>query len=291
MHFADRIIEVCREKDSRLVVGLDPHWNLIPSSFKGAHGQDAVADIIGDFLIRAVDACAEHAVAFKPQLAFFEQFGLPGFEALTRVLEALRDRNALVIMDGKRNDIGSTAAAYATAYFGNGQRAAPFPADALTVNPYLGRDGIQPFLEHREKGIFVLVKTSNPSSGDFQDVATAEGKSFAHLVAQSVHVWGEPGVGDSGYSNVGAVVGATWPEHMVALRRTMPKALILVPGYGAQGGSEDAVRAAFRDDGLGALINSSRGILFPRGLEVRGFEAVATAALTARQHINSLTGA
>ena len=237
-----------------------------------------------------IDATMDQAVAYKPQIAFFEQFGLPGMEAFARILFELHAREAIVLTDGKRNDIGSTAAAYATAYFGSEKLPPAFPSHGLTVNGYLGGDGIKPFLANGEHGIFVLVKTSNPSSGELQDQKLASGTSVAEAMADMVFGWNEATLGESGYGNVGAVVGATYPEHMAALRKRMPRSLILVPGYGAQGGDEAAVRAAFNDDGLGALINSSRGIIFAPRAADRGFAAVGEAARTAREHINSLIG-
>ena len=288
MHFADRLMRVCRERDSRLVVGLDPHQHLIPASFKQGYAADDHENIIVDYLSEVIRVCAPSAAAFKPQIAFFEQFGLAGIKAFSRILEVLHRHDAIVITDGKRNDIGSTAAAYAAAYFGNDRLAAAFPSHGLTVNGYLGGDGIQPFLDNPEHGIFVLVKSSNPSSGDLQDLRLADGSTVAETMAGMVDRWNQASLGESGYGNVGAVVGATWPDHMARLRGLMPHSLILVPGYGAQGGDEAAVRAAFNADGLGALINSSRGIIFPSGFAERGFDAVAEACRTAREHINSL---
>ena len=282
MHFADHIHEVCLKKKSRLVVGLDPHWDLIPETFKKPGL--GPGRVIGDFLSGVVGAVVQHAVALKPQIAFFEQFGVEGLKALTRVLETARSLNATVIMDAKRNDIGSTAAAYARAFFAEDRSG--FPADALTVNAYLGEDGIRPFLQYRGKGLFVLVKTSNPSSGEFQDLRLEGGGALADRLAMAVRGWNEATIGESGYGNVGAVIGATYPEHMAALRTVMPRSIFLVPGYGAQGGSADAIRAAFNPDGLGALINSSRAVLFPADANQSGFKAVADAAEKAKDQIN-----
>jgi len=287
MHFADRIIETCRAKDSRLVVGLDPHWDRIPASFKADFPEGAIEEVIVAYLTEAVDVTHEIACAYKPQIAFFEQFGLPGMRAFSRVLDHLRSREAIILTDAKRNDIGSTAAAYARAFFGDETLPAGFPSDGLTVNGYLGSDGINPFLKNTDHGIFVLVKTSNPSSGELQDLETQQGGSVAEQMARSVRAWNEPTVGDSGYGNAGAVIGATYPEHMKALRALMPQSLILVPGYGAQGGDEAAIRAAFNADGFGALINSARGILFPSSADREGFRAVAAAAEAAHQHIRA----
>ncbi len=290
MHFADRVIDACREKNSRLVVGLDPHWSLLPEKHKARFGPDAVDEVIDSFLGGAIEACLPHAAAFKPQIAFFERFGLVGFRALTRVLARLRQAGAIVILDAKRNDIGSTAEAYAGAYFGDSAGPAAFPCDALTVNAYLGGDGVAPFLRQPRHGVFALVKTSNPSSGELQDLALADGGSVAAAMARLTATWCAPTVGASGYGNAGAVIGATYPDHMRALRGLMPRSLILVPGYGAQGGSDDAVRAAFDGEGYGALINSSRGILFPDDFEKDGFAAVARAADHAKQRVNRLIG-
>ena len=288
MHFADRVLEVCREKNSRLVVGLDPHWALIPDSAKRSPSEGGVLETLSSFLGGAVDACLPHAAAFKPQIAFFEQFGLDGLRALTRVLDRIRKGGGLVIMDAKRNDIGSTAQAYARAFFGAPDHAPPFPSDGLTLNAFLGYDGVAPFVENPEKGVFVLVKTSNPSSGKFQDLALEGGGTVSTAVADSVRSWNEKTLGQSGYGNIGAVIGATYPDHMRSLRVRMPQSLILVPGYGAQGGAEDAVRAAFNPDGLGALVNSSRGILFPPDWDAKGFAAVEDAAVQAKRNINRL---
>lgn len=282
MHFADRIIETCKTKESRLCVGLDPHWDRIPDSFKT--GEDIEATLV-TFFTGVIEATLTHAVCYKPQIAFFEQFGLAGLTAFKRLLEILHQAEAIVVTDAKRNDIGSTAAAYARAYFGD---TAAFPSHGLTVNGYLGGDGIHPFLTNTDHGIFVLVKTSNPSSGELQDVLLADGQSVAHRMARAVHTWNSNTLGDSGYGNGGAVIGATYPEHMHALRGLMPQSLILVPGYGAQGGDAAAVKAAFNTDGLGALINSSRGISFPPDLAQKGFKAVAEAAAAARTDINTI---
>ncbi len=288
MTFADRLIAACRQRESRLVVGLDPHWGLIPASFKAEFTAAEPGEIIAEYCLQVIDATSCHAAAFKPQIAFFEQFGTAGMQALDRVLTRIRTLGGLVLLDAKRGDIGTTAEAYAHAFFGGGQQPAPWPADALTVNAYLGSDGVRPFLTNPDRGIFVLVKTSNPSSGELQDLRLASGETVAEHMADVVASWNAPTVGASGYGNVGAVIGATYPEAMKTLRGRMPQSLILVPGYGAQGGDEAAVRAAFNGDGLGALINSSRGIMFPPDYAADGFKAVARAAGQAREHIQSL---
>lgn len=286
MHFADHILERCQHLSSRLVVGLDPHWDRIPDAMKRAGGEPAT--VVRDYLNAVIDQTRDIAVAFKPQMAFFEQFGPPGFRVLADILAGLDDAGIPVILDGKRNDIGSTAAAYARAVFGDDLLPAAFPASAATVNAYLGSDGIRPFMGRLDKGIFVLVKTSNPSSAEFQDLPLQETGRLADQVAAAVNRWNADSVGRYGFGNVGAVVGATYPEHVQHFRAAMPKALLLLPGYGAQGGSAAALQAAFDDNGLGALVNSSRGICFPANFARDSFAAVRRAALDARDEINHL---
>jgi len=288
MHFADEIIELCREKGSRLVVGLDPHWSLIPESFKNKYSPDQRESLLFDYFSNVVDASIKAAVMFKPQSAFFEQFGQSGYRALQRLIAHIHSSGGKVLMDAKRNDIGTTASAYATTYFGSDTLPPVLPSDALTVNGYLGSDGLLPFQKCLDRGIFVLVKTSNPSSGELQDLILNDGRSVAEAVADKVQEMALSTQGRSGYGNAGAVVGATYPDHMKALRRRLKNALLLVPGYGAQGGDDAAITASFDGEGMGALINSSRGICFPKDFEFNGFDAVRSAALHARNHIQSL---
>lgn len=288
MHFADELIQRCREMNSRLVVGLDPHWSLIPDSFKRAFPEDQVEAMLVDYFSKVVEVSLDVAVMFKPQSAFFEQFGLEGMRALQRLIWNIHQLGGKVLMDAKRNDIGSTAEAYAATYFGKESSPAPFPSEALTVNGYLGSDGLLPFQKCLDRGIFVLVKTSNPSSGELQDLALADGRTVSEAMADQVQQMAAQTMGTSGYGNTGAVVGATYPEHMKSLRQRMKNALLLVPGYGAQGGDEAAITAAFDRTGMGALINSSRGICFPKDFADRGFDAIRDAALAARDHINRL---
>lgn len=285
MNFADRIIEAGNQKASRLVVGLDPHWNMIPQSFKDQMGDVSPAEIVAAFMEEVVSVTIQDAVAYKPQIAFFEQFGSAGLQALDRVIDAIDAHQGIVLMDAKRGDIGSTAAAYARAFFGDDTLPAGFPSDALTINAYLGSDGVKPFIR-QDKGIFILVKTSNPSSGELQDQKLQNDLTVSTHMARQVAAWNQETLGQSGYGNVGAVIGATYPEHMSQLRKELPQSLLLVPGYGAQGGAEAAVTAAFNPDQHGALINSSRGILFPK--EGGSFKGIAAAASAARKHIQSL---
>ena len=259
--FADRLTQAIRKKDSRCVVGLDPRVDQMPAFLRGSGTYAAITA----FHELVIDAVADLVPAVKPQLAFFEQYGVVGMQAFENTVLAAKKRGLLVIADGKRNDISSTAEAYASAYLGSDG----FDCDALTVTPYLGRDSLVPFVEgckKHGKGLFVILKTSNPGSKDFEDQALAEtGRPLYEKIAGVISELGSDLVGESGYSSVGAVVGATFPEEGRRLRELMPKALILVPGYGAQGGSAQAAAECFNDDGLGAIVNSSRGITYAFG--------------------------
>ncbi len=228
---------------------------------------EAAAAAIWEYNKGIVDATYDLIPAVKPQIAMYEQFGLPGMEAFKKTVDYCKEKGLVVIGDVKRGDIGSTSAAYATGHLGKVQigskRVAGFDEDFITVNPYLGTDGVKPFVDvckEENKGIFVLVKTSNPSSGEFQD-KKIEGRALYEVVGEYVDKWGAEVIGNCGYSQVGAVVGATYPEMGKVLRELMPKSYILVPGYGAQGGTSDALRPYFNSDGLGAIVNSSRGII------------------------------
>lgn len=256
MHFADRINAAVDEKNSVLCLGLDPHWDLIPDFLKKDCDPD---EAILKFLIPIIDACAEYVVCVKPQIAFFEVFGSAGFSAFEKVCMYAQAKNLPVIVDAKRGDIGSTAQAYAQAYLGKNR-----PYDALTINPYMGEDTLIPFAQlaaDNGKGIFVLVKTSNPGSGDFQDAPVGE-ELLHEKVAQSVARIGSVDMTSESFSSVGAVVGATYPDELSLLRQDMPGQIFLIPGYGAQGGKAEDLAPAFYENGHGAIVNSSRGILF-----------------------------
>jgi orotidine-5'-phosphate decarboxylase len=259
--FADRLIQQVIAKDSRCIVGLDPRVEQMPA-FLRASGPYAAITAFHELVI---DAVADLVPAVKPQLAFFEQYGVSGMQAFENTVLKAKQRGLLVIADGKRNDISSTAEAYANAYLGP----AAFDCDALTVTPYLGRDSLVPFVEackKHNKGLFVILKTSNPGSKDFEDQVLAEtGRPLYEKIAGVLNELGDSLVGASGYSSIGAVIGATFPEEGRRLRALMPKALILVPGYGAQGGSANAAAECFNEDGLGAVVNSSRGITYAFG--------------------------
>jgi orotidine-5'-phosphate decarboxylase len=271
-HFADRLCAAVRRKGNSVCVGLDPRWEALPEEVRRRHRDDsltAVACAYEEFCARVIDVVAPLVPVVKPQSAFFEACGPAGMVALRRLLRRARARGLITILDGKRNDIASTAEAYADAAFG-GVRAAGrlhsvWEADALTVNPYLGRDALEPFLHSARRaggGVFVLVRTSNPGAGQFQDLECAGRPLYQH-VAAAVGEWARAHLGACGLGDVGAVVGATYPAELTALRQLLPEAIFLVPGFGAQGASAADTAPAFRPDGLGAVINSSRGILFP----------------------------
>lgn len=259
--FADRLTEEIRKKDSRCIVGLDPRIDQMPA-FARAGGPSTA---ITEFHELVLDAVADLVPAVKPQLAFFEQYGVAGMQAFENTVRAAKQRGMLVIADGKRNDISSTAEAYANAYLG----ADTFDCDALTVTPYMGRDSLLPFVDACQKhgkGMFVILKTSNPGSKDFEDQPLeATGRPLYEKIAGVIKDLGDGLVGESGYSSIGAVIGATFPKEGRRLRELMPRALILVPGYGAQGGSAKAAAECFNDDDLGAIVNSSRGITYAFG--------------------------
>ncbi len=255
------------------VAGLDPVLSYIPSYIlekaEKEHGKTfkAAAQAIMEFNKGLMDALCDIVPAVKPQSAYYEMYGLEGIKAYYDTIKYAKEKGFYVIADGKRNDIGSTSDAYATAYLGKtqlfGEMDRAFEPDSLTVNPYLGSDGILPFVkrcEEFQKGIFVLVKTSNPSSGELQDLVV-DGEEIYVKVAKLVNQWGESTVNELGYSSVGAVVGATYPEQSKKLRAIMPKTVFLVPGYGAQGGTAKDIAHLFDKDGMGAVVNSSRGIM------------------------------
>lgn len=267
-----KLIHEIDRKKAPIVVGLDPQLSFLPenilkeSTEKYGETLEAAGDAVFRFNKAIVDAVADLVPAVKPQIAMYEQFGIPGLKAFRDTVEYCRKKGLLVIGDVKRGDIGSTSGAYATAHLGSvkiGTRTfRPFNEDFATVNPYLGSDGIKPFVDvcrKEDRGIFVLVKTSNPSSGELQDKIT-EGRPVYEMMAEYVESWGKETM-EGDYSNVGAVAGATYPEIGAKLRRLMPHAYILVPGYGAQGGTGKDLAGFFNPDGFGAVINSSRGII------------------------------
>ena len=269
-----KLIEKIVKTDAPIVVGLDPMLSYVPEHITKValeeHGEtlEGAAEAIWQFNKEIVDATYDLIPAVKPQIAMYEQFGIPGMIAYKKTVDYCKSKGLIVIGDIKRGDIGSTSEAYAVGHLGKvvvGSKAyAGFDEDFATVNPYLGSDGVKPFLKvcnENDKGIFVLVKTSNPSSGEFQDrISKDEERLLYELVAKKVVEWGEESM-DGDYSNVGCVVGATYPEMGKVLRKLMPKTYILVPGYGAQGGKGEDLVHYFNEDGLGAIVNSSRGII------------------------------
>ncbi len=264
-HFSDRLVEMVRKTGNPCIVGLDPRIDLMPAFIQSGRAtldRATIRSIISDFHELVLDAISGLVPAVKPQLAFFEQYGVAGLEAFESTVQAAKQRGLLVIADGKRNDIASTAEAYANAFLSD--RA--FDADSMTVTPYLGNDSLTPFVKacaKYNKGLFVVLKTSNPGSKDFQDqILQSTGKPLYEAIAASIHELGKDTVGQSGYSSIGAVIGATFPEEGRRLRALMPQAWILVPGYGAQGASAQSAAACFNEDRMGALVSSSRGITY-----------------------------
>ena len=268
----EKLVRRIKKLNAPIVVGLDPTLNFVPKFLldkainEKGETLEAAADAIFEFNKKIVDAVYDLIPAVKPQIAMYEQFGIPGLMAYKKTLDYCHEKELLVIGDAKRGDIGSTSTAYAIGHLGKvkigSTEIAPIDADFLTINPYMGSDSVVPFVEEckkHDKGLFILVKTSNPSSGEFQDQKVGE-KAVYELVGKKVDEWGLDTVKE-GYSDVGAVVGATYPEMGKVLREIMPKAYILVPGYGAQGGTAAELKPFFNKDGRGAIVNSSRGII------------------------------
>ena len=316
MNFADRLGAKIRQTNNPTVMGLDPVLDYVPESIRTYFREQcddaalATGLAIYEFNRRLIDNTYDLIPAVKLQLAFYEQYGIHGMEALRQTLLYARKKDLLVIADAKRNDIGSTAAAYARAFLGSttlidGTSTAFLDADAITLNGYLGLDGIQPFLEYcqgqektkvqdkgrdnentkvqdkgrdNEKGVFILVRTSNPSAGDLQDLILSDGRPVFEAMAEKVSIWGEQSVGLLGYSSVGAVVGATWPLQASRLRRLMPKTFILIPGYGSQGATADDAVRSFGPEGGGAIVNASRSLMCAwkeHGMKAEQFDQAA----------------
>ena len=301
----DRLIEKIIETGNPTVAGLDPKLDFVPAFIKDEcfkkYGKtlEGAAAALFEFNKALIDALYDIVPAVKPQAAYYEMYGWQGVKALADTIAYARSKGMFVITDGKRNDIGTTMEAYATAHLGEtaivNTSVEAFGADALTVNGYLGSDGINPLLkicEEKDKGIFVLVKTSNPSSGELQDRLLGD-KTLYETMGSMCESWGEASRGKYGYSAVGAVVGATYPEMLGELRAKLPHTFFLVPGYGAQGGGAQDAKYAFDDHGLGAIINSSRGIMCAwknqDGMTENDFDAAARAeALRMRDDLRSV---
>ncbi len=254
----DKLVEKIKVTGNPSVVGLDTAAEYLPDYEKYRHDTRSLASAVLAFNAALIDKIAPIVPAVKVQIAYYEAMGVPGMETFARTLELARSAGMIVIADAKRNDIGATASRYAQAFFGGGD----FDCDFLTVNGYLGTDGIKPFVDAGDdKGVFALVKTSNPSGVELQDMKLENGKTVYMQMAELVEKWGADNVGVSGYSRVGAVVGATYPEQARELRAAMPHTFFLVPGYGAQGGGADGAVAGFDARGCGGIVNSSRGII------------------------------
>lgn len=300
------LVNRIKKMEAPIVVGLDPMLDYVPEYLlqnairERGETLEAAAEAVWQYNKGIVDAICDIVPAVKPQIAMYEQFGIPGLEVFKKTVDYCKEKGLVVIGDVKRGDIGSTSAAYAAGHIGKVQvgskKLAAFDEDFITVNPYFGVDGIKPFVEvckEEKKGLFILVKTSNPSSGEFQD-QKVDGKPLYELVGEQVVKWGEECMGDT-YSYVGAVVGATYPEMGRIMRKVMPKTYILVPGYGAQGGTAKDLLPYFNEDGLGAIVNSSRGIIaaykqpaYEKFGETGFAEAARQAALNMKEDINSI---
>lgn len=269
----DLLVEKIKSKGNPSVAGLDPKLDYVPEYIKkkayAEYGKNlkGASEAIWEYNKGLIDAIYDVVPAVKPQSAFYEMYGLYGEEIMHRTISYAKEKGLYVILDVKRNDIGSTAEAYSKAYLGkvdiDGEECDACPADCITVNPFPGSDGVKPFIEDckkYDKAIFTLVKMSNPSSGELQDLIS-DGEHIYEKIAKYVNKWNSDTIGKSGYGAVGAVVGATYPEQAQVLRKLMPQSYFLVPGYGAQGGGAEGVKPCFNSDGLGAIVNSSRGIM------------------------------
>lgn len=300
----DLLVQKIKEKGNPSVAGLDPKIEYIPEYIRKKayeqYGQNlqGAAEAIWEFNKGLIDALYDVVPAVKPQSAFYEMYGFHGEEAMHRTIAYAKEKGLYIILDVKRNDIGSTAEAYSKAYLGktlvDGVECDACGVDCVTVNPYLGTDGVMPFVNDcktYDKAIFALVKTSNPSSGELQDLLVSD-KHIYEKVAECVNKWNEDTIGNSGYGAVGAVVGATYPEQAQVLRKLMSKSYFLVPGYGAQGGGAQGVKPCFNSDGLGAIVNSSRGIMcaYKNGdwKEEQFAEAARAEAIRMREDLTSV---
>ena len=276
-------------------VGLDTSFSYLPEEMRaGVKDFSGVCEAILTFNKTLIDNLCDIVPSVKVQIAYYEAYGASGLDCFAKTCEYAEKRGLIVIADCKRNDIGATASRYAEAFLGEGEFGRAFPADLLTVNGYLGTDGVAPFLEEckkHEKGIFVLVKTSNPSSGELQDLKLSDGRTVYECMGDMVEKWGEGTVGKYGFSCVGAVVGATYPEEAEILRKRLPHTFFLIPGYGAQGGKAEMLKNCFKKGGWGGIVNNSRGILC--AYQKRGgsyFEAARAAALDMKQDLLSVLG-
>jgi orotidine-5'-phosphate decarboxylase len=303
-NYADRLIAAIKEKGNPCVVGLDPRLDSMPDFVVASHSAEpraeAVRSAITTFNRIIIEAVSPHVPAVKLQAAFYEQYGLPGLHALEESIGIAKEHGLVVIVDAKRNDISSTAEAYANAYLGRsavfGSRQPVFDVDCITVSPFLGGDSLKPFIDacsEYGKGIFILVKTSNPGSVDLQNqLLSRTGEPLYKELARLVDGYGEGVVGESGYSSVGAVVGATFPEEAKELRKIMPRTIFLVPGFGAQGGTGRSAAACFNADGLGAVVSASRSITYPhRSADITRGAFAELVGLKVKEMVGEVRGA
>ncbi len=295
----DKLIEKIIEMQNPTCVGLDTLFDYLPDNMKeGAKTFEDAAERIVEFNKKLVDTVRDIVPSVKVQIAYYEMYGVAGMKAYEETLKYASEKGLVVIADAKRNDIGSTASCYAKTFLGetevNGNAYKPFPADYVTVNGYLGTDGIAPFVEQCEKndkGIFVLVKTSNPSSGELQNLVLENGKPVYEYMGGLVEKWGESTIGKYGYSAVGAVVGATHPTEAARLREVLPHTFFLIPGYGAQGGNAEMLKSCFGKDGLGGVVNNSRGILCAyKKLGGTYYEAARAACIAMQKDLSGVIG-
>lgn len=298
----DELIERIIETQNPTCVGLDTSFSYLPDEMReGMATFEGVSEALVEFNMNVIDKVCDIVPAVKVQVAYYEQYGFEGLRAFDYTVNYARGRGMFVIADCKRNDIGSTAKCYSTAYLGetdvNGKKIKAFPADMLTVNGYLGTDGIEPFVEDckaNDKGIFVLVKTSNPSSGELQNLKLESGECIYERMGRLVAEWGKDCIGKYGYSSVGAVVGATHPEEAAKLRSELKNVFFLIPGYGAQGGNAQMLKCCFDERGLGGIVNNSRGILCaykkPAYAGMNYAEAARAACIDMQQDLSSVLG-
>lgn len=266
----DTLIEKIKETKNPTVMGLDPRYEMLPKCVTEKYPQtlEGVAQAIVEYNKALIDATYDIIPAVKPQIAFYEMFGIPGMQAFKETCEYAKQKGMIVIADIKRGDIGSTAQGYSNAYLGKTKigniEQSIFDVDFVTVNPYMGTDCVKPFIEDCKKynkGLFILVKTSNPSSGELQDLKFENGKEVYKQVAELVEKWGEELVGENGYSSIAAVVGATYPEQLKQIREIAPHTYFLIPGYGAQGGKVEDIALGFDKNGFGGIVNASRSLM------------------------------
>jgi orotidine-5'-phosphate decarboxylase len=298
-NFADVLIDEGKKKNSVLVVGLDPDINFFPDFLlknTDSSSNESIADAIYEFNKIIIDAVDNHVLAVKPQLAYYEIYGSAGFRALEKTISYARSKGLIVINDAKRGDIGSTSTAYALAFLGNGTIA----GDMVTVNPFLGSDGYMPFIEmakENDKGVFILLKTSNPSSYEIQDLKLENGELLYLKMAEEIEKLANETLGINNYSFIGAVVGATYPEETKKIRKTLPHSIFLVPGFGLQGGKVEDLSVFFDENGNGALISSSRGIIYTYMNEKEDWKKttatemsryILVAAIKAKEQINEV---